>query len=763
MNTFSLRLFQFGCCLFGLAGGAINAEAVPSWEPVEGVVPAMGFVMNAQSREESLYFHNSIFLASEGAENRIGWTSSYGACAPGETSPAFRADVQRRVNYYRALCGMPAAITFDAEPVVNDAAPANLVVAAGRSKRFCAQAAAYNHAFSNVFFDGFELSHNPTRDDSACFSNEAWNGAFNCNLTIGYFGPRAVDVFMADDNLTDDQSNNSNVGHRRWILYSRARDMSTGDVPPGTYTEAGTTYPVLPSNALYITSSHNPAQVAPKQFVTWPPAGYVPAAFKPLRWSISFPDAVFPALPTAIKVTGPSGAIIPVTVLSANEPKLGDSTLSFQPLQTTITGTADARFTVEVTGISGPGVPVSHRWQTTFFDPSLLATPPSLTGPAQPSAAGADYQAGAVPFASAYELLVNQEPPNATTHNENGDGAADISTDKTGTYPVLQGAGTLNNRTFTPFSGGKSLHLCFPLDETEIDSLPHNQSFALGPEFIPTASSTISFRELFRWLFTVNRLSLEISTDGGGRWAELYGRNGAYTYVVGATYKSELWDGEWAARSVSLASYASQPVRLRFILRHNDLSFDTADIHHGCYIDDISITGVRVLGSGVKKSFPTPALRLDSISAGGALLTSKSYLMRVRPRVGSKLMSYSPLLTVTAKPPTSYETANPALAAKPLEDEDGDGIGNLIEHAFGLNPMGANGQGSLPQPVAGGGNLTIGFTIPAGINDLSYAAECTSDMQTWLPVVNTGTGKRRTFTVPLIPGQKCFVRLKVSQ
>ena len=727
---------------------------------MNGVVPAQGFVVDRTSRAEVLFFHHAVFMASEGAENRMGWTGTHGNCSGGTTSAAFRADVQRRVNFYRALCGLPAGITFDAEPALNTVPAGSPLVAAGVTKHACAQAAAKNNAFSKLVTDGFILTHSPNGLNTACFNANSWNGAYQSNLTIGYYGPRAVDVYIADDNLLDDQSNNSNVGHRRWVLYSRARDMSTGDVPPGVFSSQN----VLPANALYIASNFLAEDAVPKQFTTWPPAGYVPVGLKPLRWSVSFPGALFPTAASAITVTGPGGAVIPVTVLSANAPALADNTLVFQPQQTVIAGSADATFTVTVTGMSGPGVPASHSWQTVFFDPAVVGVPQTVAGPAQPSAAGAAYQAAAVPFASAYQLLVNPNPPAPATYTENGDGAApDLTTATTGTYPVLQGAGTLNSRTFTPRSGTKSMHLCFPLDTSEPDSLPHNQSFALGPEFIPSATSTISFQEMFRWLFKQNRLSLEITTDGGSAWTELYGRNGVYTFSTGGTYTSTAWDTVWNTRSVPLAAYAGVPVRLRFILRHNDVSFDGADVNHGCYLDDIVLTGVRRLAAGVTTTFPGAAVRLDSASAGAPLAVGSTYLLRVRPQLGQSWLGYSPLISVTAKAPTGFETANPTLAAAPFGDADGDGMPNFLEYAFGLNAASPNSPASLPQAVRGASTLALDFTIPGGVADVLYTAECTGNFVTWSPVVNSGTGNRRTFSIPVTPGEKCFMRLKATQ
>ena len=84
----------------------------------------------------------------------------------------------------------------------------------GTSKRACAQVAAHMNAFSNVFTGDFALSHSPA-STTPCWSPPAWNGAAHSNLTLGFLGPKAVDVYMADDDLSGGGSNNPAVGHRR--------------------------------------------------------------------------------------------------------------------------------------------------------------------------------------------------------------------------------------------------------------------------------------------------------------------------------------------------------------------------------------------------------------------------------------------------------------------------------------------------------------------------------------------------------------------
>ncbi len=619
------------------------------------------------------------------------------------------------------------------------------------------------NALSPVFFDPYALGHTPTVGTTACWSQSARNGALQSNLVIGYAGPDAIDIYMADDNLTDDQSNNINVGHRRWILYSRARDMASGDVPAGTFTDITGSYQIVPSNALYVISSFQPAASAPRQFTTWPARGFIPAPLRPNRWSVSFPGATFPSSAASISMTGPGGNAIPVTIISHNITGLGDNTLVFRPGSLPAAGPADATYSVTVNGIGGSGVPTTYTWQTTFFDPTLTGVSQTITGPAQPSTAGADYQFTPVPLSTGYQVQASTAGPSAT-YVENGDSPApEITADKTGTYPLLQGAGSLNGLSFTPRSPAKSYHLNFPPDSTEIDFLPHAQAFSLNPEFIPAANSSLTFQEQFRWLFTVNRLSVELSADGGSNWAEIYGRNGAFTYVPGASYQSSGWDPGWIARSVPLAPWAGQTIRLRFILRPGDISFDRSDIHHSCYLDDITLTNVRRITSPPARTLTTPTFRFDSTLTGTPLTAGTPWFLRVRPEIGTRYMGYSAPLTVTPIAPTGFAAAYPALASMPQGDADQDGIANLIEYAFALDPNGVTPSSSLPQPTRSDGTLSYNFNVPAGPTGLIYSAECSTDLTTWTPLPNSGTGTQRLFTLTLIPGQKCLIRLRITQ
>ena len=118
--------------------------------------------------------------------------------------------------------------------------------------------------------------------------------------------------------------------------------------------------------------------------------------------------------------------------------------------------------------------------------------------------------------------------------------------------------------------------------------------------------------------------------------------------------------------------------------------------------------------------------------------------------------------TVTAQTPSGYArwiaTQHPSVTGGALGDHDSDGIKNGVEYAFNLNPTAFNNAASVPQPVLAGGNLTISYTQPAGVTGVSYGAESSQDLKTWLPVTDTGTSGQHVFSVSTAGKTRLFMR-----
>lgn len=98
-----------------------------------------------------------------------------------------------------------------------------------------------------------------------------------------------------------------------------------------------------------------------------------------------------------------------------------------------------------------------------------------------------------------------------------------------------------------------------------------------------------------------------------------------------------------------------------------------------------------------------------------------------------------------------------------LQDYDHDGIANLIEYAFGLDPKN-NSAGLLPAPQMENGRQVIRFTPPASVADVTYGAEWSTDLAPdgWQPILNEAVSPEYCFGIPVDSHPKFYMRIKVT-
>lgn len=292
-------------------------------EAVAAAPQDAGLFVDPSNREESLNFYRSQYLMT--SLPRVSWSGDLATCEPGTTSPEFRAKVFQRINYFRAMAGVPA--------VVED-----------QEYSSKAQAAA-------LIISTSTLSHNPS-PNSRCYSEDGAEAAGKSNLSGSRIGWSAVTGYIAD-------YSHGAVGHRRWLLYPQAREMGTGDIPSGASSGV---------NALFVIDRVGGTRpVTREPYVAWPPPGYVPYPLVFARWSFSHPGANFSSASVSMSR---NGIAIPVTLAQVVS-GYGEPTLAWIPTEAALESApaSDVTYSVSVRDVFIGGSPRSFDYQVTVFDP----------------------------------------------------------------------------------------------------------------------------------------------------------------------------------------------------------------------------------------------------------------------------------------------------------------------------------------------------------------------------------------------------------
>jgi hypothetical protein len=169
-------------------------------------------------------------------------------------------------------------------------------------------------------------------------------------------------------------------------------------------------------------------------------------------------------------------------------------------------------------------------------------------------------------------------------------------------------------------------------------------------------------------------------------------------------------------------------------------------------------------------SLPTSGaqgIRFTGAATAGSTTNLADYALTANPATVVKNSGASFVLPLVLTAQETWRqthfgiTANSGDAADDF-DFDKDGLINLLEFGFGLDPK-ANSAHLVPQGQMSGGNFTITFTQPAGVSGITYGAETSSTLLagSWTPVSDTGSGNQHTFSVPG-SAPEAFVRLKVT-
>jgi len=124
------------------------------------------------------------------------------------------------------------------------------------------------------------------------------------------------------------------------------------------------------------------------------------------------------------------------------------------------------------------------------------------------------------------------------------------------------------------------------------------------------------------------------------------------------------------------------------------------------------------------------------------------------------------ILTAGFQQPSSYDYWSTAqgLASGPLGDADADGLWNLLEYAYGTNPLNAASTAKPQGSIGPGGKFYITMAKGTAAGDLLWSAEVSTDLVHWSTQgVNVALNDATTFSA-LYTGNApaAFMRLRLD-
>ncbi len=259
-----------------------------------------------------------------------GSTANVSTCDPGTTSVDAQNATLTTENYFRSMLGL--------NPVVMSSS----------------WSSGDQSAALMMYANGTITHYPPTT--WACYTSAGADAASKSNLALATPEMSPGDAVAA---YIDDHGNESDLGHRRWMIDPGLTQIGFGQVDgsKGSF------------NAIQVTTGYlTGAPAGSPAYVPWPAAGYVPEALEPIKntWSVSASDLAVDMSTATVSVT--SGGS-PVSVTITHLPNgYGKPTVEFT-LSSGYTGTADKAYTVTVSGMTKNGSTLPpFSYTTILFD-----------------------------------------------------------------------------------------------------------------------------------------------------------------------------------------------------------------------------------------------------------------------------------------------------------------------------------------------------------------------------------------------------------
>ncbi len=599
-----------------------------------------GFSVDRTNRNDVVAFWHAVYQASEGYDNRVGWTGNFSG-DNGTTSAAFREDVERRLNYFRAMCGVSGDVDVNANAVVFIEPDDVYKPSASTLKSTAAQNAALMMArnYNPSSGENPALSHNPPRSVEG-WSPSAWNAAAKGSFAFGLYGPGAITEYMIEriSSASVISSWNTEVGHRRWNLYPNSTSYATGDQP-------GRGVNTPPTNVLYVIQA--PTEISENSapnFVSYPAAGFFPVDINTPYWSLSASGADFSN--ATVRMTDSAGNQVPIIAVRRSN-AYGDPAIIWEVGGSAASRfvLADTRFDVSISGIGGKVQESNYNYSVTLINPNFITDDQSIAGDESISASkGGAYRFTPPNGAEAVRVVAAKRESKKLRFS--AESTSTVIDQTSANYSLRVKSGEFNS--YAKLKGKQSYRLTFPNAYDPIRRGVLEQSFQLGRDIVPRPGAKLSFRYRRGFMTKTSVLEVQASTNGGVSWQRLGApiRGTSDNQLEGKILK--------AKRSLPLSS---TPIQIRFHYYRDGGTIYTHEAAPnsptGIFIDEITTKNCEWLN--VKKenvlSNETRNFDFNSGTAGSSILPEQQWSLRIQTLLGGVWLPHGPERVVRVAAP----------------------------------------------------------------------------------------------------------------
>ncbi len=243
--------------------------------------------------------------------------------------------------------------------------------------------------------------------------------------------------------------------------------------------------------------------------------------------------------------------------------------------------------------------------------------PPVVTGSDSPSVGvSTTYTFSTLGGATAYDWRVCKETPAAFDGCEN---FQRVTKDSAGGYNMLSAS--------VKTSGSSSYRFAHP-------KFNRQETITYTAEFLPGPAASMSFRSRLGWATKTQFAKVQVSSNGGLSWEDVYSQAGSGS--AGET--------AFQSRTLSLAKYAGTPVRLRFnyTMTTGSTAYYQTDDRTGWFVDEVLFYNIGELSAPEVKTASTSGSFVFSPSSPG------TYHLAVRPIISERTWSFGPQKKVIA-------------------------------------------------------------------------------------------------------------------